>query len=32
MDSLVMGSYVIDKEKQDPNRLRPEEVCEFELD
>ncbi|MFC1480173.1 carbamoyltransferase [Candidatus Omnitrophota bacterium] len=32
MDYLVMGSFVIDKKKQDPNKLRIEEVDEFELD
>ncbi|MFH1406921.1 MAG: carbamoyltransferase [Candidatus Omnitrophota bacterium] len=32
MDYLVMGPYLIDKKKQDPSRLRLEEVNLFELD
>ncbi|MFH1847038.1 MAG: carbamoyltransferase [Candidatus Omnitrophota bacterium] len=32
MDYLIMGSCVIDKTKQDPSRLRIEEVEQFELD
>ncbi len=32
MDYLVMGVFLIDKKKQDPEKLRIEEVDEFELD
>jgi len=32
MDYLVMGSFVVDKKKQDPSKLRLEEVEQFELD
>ena len=32
MDYLVMGSFLIDKTKQDPERLRLEEIDLFELD
>lgn len=32
IDYLVMGSFIIDKSKQDPSRLKLEEVDSFELD
>lgn len=32
MDYLVMGSFIIDKKRQDPTKLRLEEVNLFELD
>jgi carbamoyltransferase len=32
MDYLVMGSFIIDKKKQDPSRIKLEEVSKFELD
>lgn len=32
MDYLVMGSFIIDKTKQDPDKICLEEVNEFELD
>ncbi len=32
MDYLVMGPFVVDKRKQDPGRLRLEEVDDFDLD
>ncbi len=32
MDYLVMGSFIIDKKRQDPGRLRLEEINEFQLD
>ncbi len=32
MDYLVMGSFIIDKKKQDPAKVRTEEVDLFELD
>ncbi|MEA3488872.1 MAG: carbamoyltransferase [Candidatus Omnitrophota bacterium] len=32
MDYLVMGPFLVDKRKQDPGRLRLEEVDKFELD
>ena len=32
MDYLAIGSFLIDKRKQDPAKLRIEEVDEFELD
>jgi carbamoyltransferase len=32
MDYLMMGSFLIDKKKQDPDMLRLEEVNLFELD
>jgi len=32
MDYLVMGLFVVDKNKQDPARLRIDEVANFELD
>lgn len=32
MDYLVMGSFLIDKKRQDPARIRLDEVDEFELD
>jgi carbamoyltransferase len=32
MDYLMMGSFLIDKRKQDPGKVRIEEVNLFELD
>ena len=32
MDCLVMGSFIVDKKEQDPDRIKLDEINEFELD
>ena len=32
MDYLVMGSFIVDKKEQDPDRIKLDEINEFELD